>query len=163
MHSRNKLWWIIDLLMVLVGNVNVSLVVCHCGWEEAHFLQSSSLVAEKNVTKLVALVEQSSQELCDLHRKTANLDLITVLEVGHNNQVHMSIQDGYMLHWCMFVWKKTSNNCCLESGSKERKCQRGYFGSPPPPSGSFCQNGHKPSTFSHFIRFIQLCSHFIYI
>lgn len=49
-------------------------------------------MAEKNVTMLVALVEHSSQELCDLHRKAANLDDKTVLEGGHNKQVQKSIQ-----------------------------------------------------------------------
>ncbi len=55
-------------------------------------------MAEKNVTTLVALVEQSSQELCDLYRKAANLDAKTVLEGGHNNQAHGSIQ-FYMVCW----------------------------------------------------------------
>lgn len=49
-------------------------------------------MAEKNVTVLVALVEHSSQELCDLHRKAANLDSNTVLEGGHNIQVQRSIR-----------------------------------------------------------------------
>lgn len=43
-------------------------------------------MVEKNVTMLVALVEQSSQELCDLYRKADNF----VLEGGHNNQVQKS-------------------------------------------------------------------------
>lgn len=63
-------------------------MVCHHGWAEAHFPQWSSPVAEKNVTMLVATVEPSSQELCDLYRKATNLDVKTVSEGGHNNQVH---------------------------------------------------------------------------
>lgn len=46
----------------------------------------------KNVTTLVAPVVQSSLELCDLYRKEANLNVKTILEGGHVNQVHRSIQ-----------------------------------------------------------------------
>lgn len=48
-------------------------------------------MAEKNVTMLVAAVEPSSQELCDLYRKATNLDVKTVSEGGHNNQVHSGL------------------------------------------------------------------------
>lgn len=43
-------------------------------------------MAAKNVTVLVAVAEHNSQELADLYRKTANLDVKTVLEGGHNSQ-----------------------------------------------------------------------------
>lgn len=46
----------------------------------------------KNVTTLVAPVVQSSLELCDLYRKEANLNVKAILEGGHVNQVHRSIQ-----------------------------------------------------------------------
>lgn len=52
-------------------------------------------MAEKNVTMLVALVKQSSQELNDLYRKAANLDVKMVLECGQDNQV----QKSYIMVW----------------------------------------------------------------
>lgn len=48
-------------------------------------------MAEKNVTVLVAPVELSSPELCDLYSKEANLDVETALECGHDNQAHQRI------------------------------------------------------------------------
>lgn len=44
---------------------------------------------------LVALAKQSSQELSDLYRKAANLDVKMVLECGHDNQV----QKSYIIVW----------------------------------------------------------------
>lgn len=52
---------------------------------------------------LAALVEESSQELCDLYSKAANLDVKTVLEGGHNNQVQKSTQYS----WCAALEKHT--------------------------------------------------------
>lgn len=64
------------------------------------FIRRAPSWPEKNVTMLVALVERSSQELCDLYRKAANLDLKSVLEGGHNNhsRVHERILDSYILY-----------------------------------------------------------------
>ena len=76
--------------MVLVENCNAT------SWSddtvvemEPVFFSGAPPWPGKNVTMLVAPVEQSSQELCDLYRKAANLDVKTVLEGGHNNQVQM--------------------------------------------------------------------------
>lgn len=77
--------------MVLVVKSNVTLWSSSVVEMKPIFF-SSSLVAEKNVTMLVALVEQSSQELCDLYRKAANLDVKIVLVGGHNNHVQQSVQ-----------------------------------------------------------------------
>lgn len=55
-------------------------------------------MAEKNVTMLVVLVEQSSRELCDLYRKAANSDVKTVLEGGHNNHVQRVQRVGLEKH-----------------------------------------------------------------
>lgn len=44
----------------------------------------------------VALVKQSSQELSDLYRKVANLDVKMVLECGHNNT---EVQKSYIMVW----------------------------------------------------------------
>lgn len=64
-------------------------------------------MAEKNVMMLVALVEQSSQELHDLYRKVTNFNVKTVLEGGHNNPV-----DGYTVVYysCVFCDKKPTIN-----------------------------------------------------
>ena len=79
----------------------------------------------ENVTMLAALVEESSQELCDLYSKAVNLDVKTVLEGGHNNQVQKSTQYS----WCSALEKHTIRHWlkpCVFSKALCKLDQRGW-------------------------------------
>lgn len=79
-------------MMVLVENSNVTLWSNTVVETKPIFFSGAPLWLGKNVTMLVAPVEQSSQELCDLYRKASNLDVKTVSVGGHNNHIQKSIQ-----------------------------------------------------------------------